>query len=104
MNDVSDFPARARTPVGVFVRSPVRRRLVADAAGRLGGVSASSIKDTANAAFKKRVRIGESGKALARMQADRLAEDEKIERLRSLRLARAADEMPVLVKRKSPRA
>lgn len=48
----------------------------------------TNIKDKAEAAFRKRPRIGENPKTLARIQADRFVEDEKIERLKSLRLAR----------------
>jgi hypothetical protein len=52
-------------------------------------------KDKAEAAFKTRTRLGESAKIQARIQADRFAAEEKIERLKSLRLARAAAEPKV---------
>jgi hypothetical protein len=48
------------------------------------------VKDSANAAFKKQERSREGSRAMAKIQADRIADDEKIERLRSLRLAEAA--------------
>ena len=51
-----------------------------------------SVKDTANAAFKKQDRSREGSRAMAKVQAERFAEDEKIERLKSLRLARTTPE------------
>ena len=51
-----------------------------------------SVKDTANAAFRKQDRSREGSRAMAKVQAERSAEAEKIERLKSLRLARTATE------------
>jgi hypothetical protein len=76
----------------------VARRLGCAIAGRShptirsAFVVPTNIKDKAEAAFKKRPRVGESAKTLATIQADRLVEDEKIERLKSLRLTRATAE------------
>ena len=60
-----------------------------------------SVKDTANAAFKKQDRSREGSRAMAKVQAERFAEDEKIERLKSLRLARTATEQAAPLKPKT---
>ncbi|MEX2127792.1 MAG: hypothetical protein WD871_06060 [Xanthobacteraceae bacterium] len=65
---------------------------------------AANTKDKADAAFKKQVRIREGTKAMTEYQASRVAEENKTERLRTLRLARATEETPPLMKRKSPGA
>jgi hypothetical protein len=58
-------------------------------------------QDAANAAFKKPVRGQQSTKEQDESRAARVAEDQKIERLRTLRLSRIAEETPAPVKRKT---
>jgi hypothetical protein len=60
-------------------------------------------QDAANAAFKKPVRGQQSTKEQDESKAARAAEDQKIERLRTLRLSRIAEEMPAPIKRRPRR-
>jgi hypothetical protein len=52
----------------------------------------AAIKDKAAAAFKKQEQAREGAKAMAEYQADLVAEQQKIEKLRALRLAHEATE------------
>jgi hypothetical protein len=52
----------------------------------------AAIKDKAAAAFKKQEQAREGAKAMAEYQADMIAEQKKIEKLRALRLAHEAAE------------
>lgn len=52
----------------------------------------AAIKDKAAAAFKKQEQAREGAKAMAEYQADLVAEQQKIEKLRALRLAHEAAE------------
>jgi hypothetical protein len=90
-DDPPPFPARTRFPFSVIVRRLRGRNPPPETAAEVPG-HPMSVKDTANAAFKKQDRSREGSRAMAKVQADRFAEDEKIERLKSLRLARAATE------------
>jgi hypothetical protein len=67
-------------------------------------MTATSIKNRADAAFKTRERIKRLEGAAAATQAAHAAEESKIARLRLLRLSRDAEESPALVKRNAPRA
>ena len=100
-DDLPPFPARTRFPFSVIVRRLTRRSPAAD--GQAGDVTGHpmSVKDTANAAFKKQDRSREGSRAMAKVQAERFAEDEKIERLKSLRLARTATEQAAPLKPKT---
>lgn len=51
-------------------------------------------KSIAEAAFKDEVKTRKGTKVMSEYQAERIAEDEKTARLRSARLARAAEEVP----------
>jgi hypothetical protein len=55
-------------------------------------VITTKIRDKADAAFKKEERIREATKAMVEYRAERIAEDQKTARLRSLRLAKEAAE------------
>jgi hypothetical protein len=93
-DDLPPFPARTRFPFSVIVRRLGRRSPPAETAGQAGDAPGHpmSVKDTANAAFKKQDRSREGSRAMAKVQAERFAADEKIERLKSLRLARTTTE------------
>ena len=93
-DDLPPFPARTRFPFSVIVRRLSCRSPAAETGGQAGDAPGHpmSVKDTANAAFKKQDRSREGSRAMAKVQAERFAEDEKIERLKSLRLARTTTE------------
>jgi hypothetical protein len=102
-DDLPPFPARTRFPFSVIVRRLGRRSPPAETAGQAGDAPGHpmSVKDTANAAFKKQDRSREGSRAMAKVQAERFAADEKIERLKSLRLAHAATDQTVPLKPKT---
>jgi hypothetical protein len=102
-DDLPPFPARTRFPFSVIVRRLGRRNPAAETAGQAGDAPAHpmSVKDTANAAFKKQDRSREGSRAMAKVQAERFAADEKIERLKSLRLANTATEQALPLKSKT---
>jgi hypothetical protein len=94
MTDDLPPPPRERFPFSVIVRRLSRRATPAETGGPAVDAPSHpmSVKDTANAAFKKQDRSREGSRAMAKVQADRFAADEKIERLKSLRLARTTAE------------
>jgi hypothetical protein len=102
-DDPPPFPSRTRFPFSVIVRRLGRRNPAAETAGQAGDAPGHpmSVKDTANAAFKKQDRSREGSRAMAKVQAERSAEAEKIERLKSLRLARTASEPSAPLKPKT---
>jgi hypothetical protein len=102
-DDLPPFPPHPRFPFSLIVRRLGRRAPAAETARQAGDAPGHpmSVKDTANAAFKKQDRSREGSRAMAKVQAERFAADEKIERLKSLRLARTVTEQPVPLKPKT---
>ena len=102
-DDLPPFPVRTRFPFSVIVRRLGGRSPAAETTARAGDPPGHpmSVKDTANAAFKKQDRSREGSRAMAKVQAERFAADEKIERLKSLRLAQTATEQVVPLKPKT---